>query len=147
MLSQIALLLKTAFFENAGRGHVLWMDMSDDLDQSELLEGVRAYSLNDCGHNSSAPKRLGQPVANFGSVRFADLNASETARADQIVIGISNGPMNRPALLLSDLGDQCKPFVGSGSGVREWNTERSFVDFTVVEMLDESVLVRHANLG
>ena len=40
-----------------------------------------------------------------------------------------------------------EPFVGRGVGVREGDAQRSVVDVPVVEMGDEGVLVRRAELG
>jgi len=57
------------------------------------------------------PERPCQLIANLGSVRLADLETIEAAAADQGAGGAANGPVNRTALLLGDLGNQGEPFV------------------------------------
>src|SRR5262249_36063124 len=103
--------------------------------------------LHNGSHDALVPKRLRQPVADFASVRLADLQAVETAPADQGIVGRANGPMNRTALLLGDLGDQGEPFVGSGVVVRGRNAKRAVVEVLVCEMLEKGRLVRGAELG
>ena len=61
---------------------------------------------------------------------------------DAIGVGNANCKVNRLALLLCGLGDQGKPIVGIGFRVREGNAKGSVVNVTVVETLDEGVLVR-----
>ena len=74
----------------------LWReDVGGDLHQAELLKGVLAQPLNNGGHDAPAPIRLRQPVADLGSVGFADLEAVEAAAADQGVVGTANRKMNR----------------------------------------------------
>ena len=147
VLAKKTLLVKAALLQDTGRRRVVGEDVSRDLHQAELLEGVPARSLNNGGHDALAPIRLRQPVPNLGPVGLADLEAVEAAASDQGVVGAANGKLNRTALLLGDLGDQGEPFVGSGVGVRKGDAEGAVVDVRVVEMLDQGRLVRGAKLG
>lgn len=105
MLAKKAFLLKATLFKDTSRSQVVREHMGGDLDQPELLKSVLANSLNHGGHDATAPKWLPQPVANLASMRLADLEAIETAAADQGVVSAANCPMNRLALLLGDVGD------------------------------------------
>src|SRR5207302_256496 len=115
--------------------------------QTERLEGVPAHLLDNCGHDAPPPMRPRQPVADLGPVGLADLEAVEAAAADQGVVGGANRPMNRTALLSGAFGDLGEPFVSGGIGVGEGDAQRALVDVPVVEMCNEGVLVRRAELG
>jgi hypothetical protein len=136
-----------AFCQHTSRRRIVGKDMSGDLHQSELLEGVLAHTLNNSGHNAPTPKWLRQPVADLGPMRFADLDTIEATAADQGVGGVANGEVDGTPLLLGDLCDQGEPFVGVVLGVREGNAKGAFVSVQVVEMFDEGILVRRAKLG
>src|SRR5262249_6904638 len=64
-LRRKTILLEAAFFQNTGRCRVVGEDMGSDLHQTELLEGMLAYSLKNSGHDAPAPKRLRQPVVSL----------------------------------------------------------------------------------
>src|SRR4051794_28936689 len=111
--------MKAALFENTSRRWVVREDMGCDLGQPELLEGVLAYPLDNAGHDATPPKWPGKPVTDLGPVRRADLESVEAAAAAQGVLGGTDGPLNRPALLLGDFRDQGDPFIGVGVRVRK----------------------------
>src|SRR5579875_3861271 len=100
VLSQIAFLLKTTFFQNTGRGRIVRMDMGQDFDQTKLLESELAEPPDHSGHDAPAPERLTQPIAHFGPVRFAQLEITESTRSNQGIVGAANGEMHRTPLLL-----------------------------------------------
>ena len=118
MLPQQSFLHEAAFLKDTGRRRVVRDDVGHDLDQGELVESVLAGTLNHSGHDASAPERLCQPVANLGSVRFADLKVIQAAATDQGVGGAANGEMSGLAVLIGGLGntsEKCFSRVFGGS--------------------------------
>jgi hypothetical protein len=57
------------------------------------LELAGPCQNNGC-HDPTTPELSRKPVPDLGTIRLADLEAVETAAADQIVIGAANGKMN-----------------------------------------------------
>jgi hypothetical protein len=49
--------------------------VGNDLRESEFAKPKRTRSLDHRGHDATTPKWLGDPIANFGAVGLADLNA------------------------------------------------------------------------
>src|SRR5262249_26334630 len=142
MLSQKTLLLKAAFFQNTSRCRIEVENVRSDLHQSELLEGVPAHALNHRGHDAPPPKGLRQPVADLGSMGTPNLEVMQATAANHGVLGIANGKLHRTSLLRGDLGDDGKPLVSASASVWERNPQGALVDISVVEVFDESVLVR-----
>src|SRR5205809_604821 len=105
-----------------------------------------ADSLDHGGHDAATPVGPGEPIADLGTMRLADLEIVEAASADQRVLRGPNGKMSRLALLLGNLGVPGEPFIGRALRVRRRDTKRAVIDFRVVEMLDERRLVGQAKV-
>ena len=114
MLPQQSFLHKAAFLKHTGRRRVVRDDMGDDLHQAELLKGILAHTLNNGGHDASAPERLCQPVPDLCPVGFADLNVIQAAAADQGIVACPNGKMGGLAVLIGGLGDTSEKCFGVG---------------------------------
>src|SRR5437868_4155585 len=88
-------LLKAALFQHTNRRWVVRVNMGNDFDQPELLEGVLTQALTNSGHNASTPKRFCQPIADLSPVGLADLDANEAASADEALVGAANRKVYR----------------------------------------------------
>src|SRR5690349_12840326 len=100
MLSQIAFLLEATFLENLDRRGIFGKDICLDFRQAKLGEGEFAGFPYHSSHDALAPVGFGQPVADLRPVRFADLQAIESATANHEILLVPDGPLNRLALLL-----------------------------------------------
>src|SRR5215831_18219863 len=103
-------------------------NMPFDFDQAKLRKGELADPAHHGSHDTTAPVRLRQPVADFRSMRFADLEAVEPAPTNQRPILFPDGPMDRTPLLLRRLFDNLQPFLKIGLGVRIRDTQGAVVN-------------------
>src|SRR5688572_1039441 len=105
MLLEESLLLKAGFLEDAGRGGIVREHMRGDLHQAPFGKRQGADLANRLGHDPTAPEWSGEPVADLGPMRCADLKFLETDDADQLIGFIPDDPMARLTLLLRRLGN------------------------------------------
>src|SRR5581483_11622665 len=120
---------------------IVGKDVGGDLHQAELLKGEVAQPPHHGSHDPSAPIRLRQPVADFRSMRLANLEAVEPAAADQESVLVPDRPIHWLALLLRGLLDNRQPLVKIGFRVGIRYAEGVVVDFLFLEVLDASRLV------
>src|SRR5690349_17120096 len=114
MLPQVTFLLEANLFQHPCGCQVMGENMGGDPDQAKLRKGELADSTHHGGHDTMAPEWLGQPVADFRSMRFANLKAVKPAAPNEQTIIFADGLMDRPPLLLSPLLDYFQPFLKIG---------------------------------
>src|SRR5581483_6061558 len=69
VLPQQTFALEAALFQHARRGAVRGKNMSGDLAEFEVLEGMLTDHADHRGHDALPPERLRQPIANLCAMR------------------------------------------------------------------------------